>query len=371
MCCRNGRIIPNSDPNKLKHRILFISKNYPPKIGGLETYSYNLIREFEKHHDVCKIVLTGSSINLIWFVPYSLFMSLYLAWKHSIGHIHLCDALLSPIGIILKLSLGVHVSVSIHGLDITYKNFLYQLLIPRCVARLDKIISVSRATRNECQRRKIPVQKCVVISNGIRPNELYLPEPIDDLQTKLEKITGRVIRDRKILVTVGRLVQRKGVAWFIDCVMPHLNSRYIYIVAGDGPEFDRIQRVVSRRNLENRVLMLGRVSNDARKVLLNSSDVFIMPNNTVANDIEGFGIVILEAGSCGLPVVASNLQGIKDAVIDGETGYLVDEGDVDGFLNRIKSMNLVKADIRTYVNAKFNWEKIYLNYQNVILDGKQ
>lgn len=352
----------------MKHKILFISKNYPPKIGGLETFSYNLIKEFEKHHKVSKVVLSGSNINLIWFLPYCLFRSLYLAWKHSIRHIHLCDALLAPIGMLLKFSLDAQVSVSIHGLDITYNNFFYKRLIPRCIARLDKIISVSRATRNECQRRKIPVQNCVVIPNGIRPNELYLSDPVDVLQTKLEKITGRVIRNRKILVTVGRLVKRKGVAWFIDFVMPQLDSNYIYIVAGDGPEFDRIQRSVSRLKLGNRVLMLGRVSNDTRKVLLNASDIFIMPNGTVANDIEGFGIVVLEAGSCGLPVVASNLQGIKDAVTDGKTGYLVEEGDVDGFLKRIRSMNLVKEDIRTYVVAKFNWENIYHDYRKVIFE---
>ncbi|MCP4625474.1 MAG: glycosyltransferase family 4 protein [bacterium] len=351
----------------MKHKIIFISKNYPPEIGGLETYSYNLIKEFEKHHDVSKIVLTASNINLVWFIPYSLFLSLYLAWKHSIRHIHLCDALLSPIGVILKLALGARVSVSIHGLDISYKNFLYQLMIPRCVARLDKVICVSRATRNECQRRKIPTHKCVVVSNGIRPDELYLPEPINDSKIRLEKITGRVIHNRKILVTVGRLVKRKGVGWFIDCVMPRLNSDYIYIVAGDGPEFGRIQRVVSRRNLENRVLMLGRVSNDSRKVLLNCADVFIMPNIPVANDIEGFGIAIIEAGSCGLPVVASNLEGIKDAVIDQKTGYLVDEGDIDGFLGRIRAMNLNKVDIRSYVNTRFNWATIYRRYQKEIL----
>jgi len=315
--------------------------------------------------------LRRSNLNLVWFLPFSLLKALLLDRKHSFNNIHLCDGLLAPLGILLKRLTRASVSVSIHGLDITYKNFFYQLMIPRCVARLDKIISVSRTTRKECQRRKIPVQKCVVIPNGIRPNELYLSEPIDELQTKLEKITGRVIRNRKILVTVGRLVKRKGVAWFIDCVMPHMNSSYIYVVAGDGPEFNRIQQVVSRRNLENRVLMLGRVSNGIHKVLLNASDIFIMPNNTVVNDIEGFGIVILEAGSCGLPVVASNLQGIKDAVIDGKTGCLVNEGDVAGFLKQIKSMNLAKEDIRTYVNAKFNWEKIYLNYRNVILDGKQ
>jgi glycosyltransferase involved in cell wall biosynthesis len=352
----------------LKHKILFISKNYPPKIGGLESYSYNLIREFEKHHHVTKIVLSKSNINLIWFVPYSFFRALFIAWKHSIRHIHLCDAFLSPVGILLKLSLGAHVSVSIHGLDITYKNFFYQLLIPHCIARLDKIISVSRATRNECKRRNIPVQKCVIIPNGIRPDELYLSDSIDGLRSKLEKITGRALNDRKILVTVGRLVKRKGVTWFVDRVMPHLDSSYIYIIAGDGPEFKPIQQTVLSRQLENRVVMLGRVSNDTRKILFNAADIFIMPNNTVANDIEGFGIVVIEAGSCGLPVVASNLQGIKDAVTENKTGYLIDEGDTNGFLGRIRSMNLNKVDIRSCVNARFNWTTIYRSYQKEILE---
>jgi len=353
----------------MKQKILFISRNYPPKIGGLEIYSYNLIKEFERHHNVTKVVLARSNIHLIWFVPYSFFLSLYLARKHSIRHIHLCDAFLSPIGMLLKLLLGARVSVSIHGLDITYKNFFYQLLIPRCVTRLDRIISVSNATRSECRRRGVADRKSVVIPNGIRPDELYLDQPKAVLQRQLEPIIGRTNRGKKILVTVGRLVKRKGVAWIIDGVMPHLNSSYIYIVAGDGPEFDRIQRVVSRQKLENRVLMLGRVSDQTRIVLLNASDIFIMPNITVADDIEGFGIAIIEAGSCGLPVVASNLQGIKDAVIDKKTGYLVDEGDIDGFLERIRSMNLSKADIRSYVNAIFNWPTIYRSYQKEILEG--
>ena len=352
----------------MKRKILFISKNYPPKIGGLESYSYNLIQEFEQHHHVIKIVLSKSNLNLIWFVPYSLLKSFYLARKNSFRHIHLCDAVLSPIGFFLKICLGAQVSVTVHGLDITYNNFFYKRLIPSCIARLDKIISVSQATRKECQRRKIPIQNCAVIPNGIRPNELYLSDPPDVLQAKLEKMTGRAIRKRKILLTLGRLVKRKGVAWFIDSVMPRLDSSYIYIIAGVGPEYDRIHRSVSSLNLENRVMMLGRVSNESRKILLNVADIFIMPNISVANDIEGFGIVALEAGSCGVPVVASNLQGLKDAVTDGQTGYLVEEGDVEGFLTVIRSMNLVKAHIRSYVINKFNWKNIYLDYRKVIFD---
>jgi len=150
--------------------------------------------------------------------------------------------------------------------------------------------------------------------------------------------------------------------------MPELDTSYLYIIAGHGPEFEPVHRKVKNRGLQNQVVMLGRVSEKVRRLIYNAADIFIMPNITVARDVEGFGIVVLEAGSCGLPVVASNLQGIKDAVTDNKTGYLIDEGDIDGFLEKIKSMNLKKEDIRSYVNEKFSWTNIYLNYRNTILN---
>jgi phosphatidylinositol alpha-1,6-mannosyltransferase len=125
---------------------------------------------------------------------------------------------------------------------------------------------------------------------------------------------------------------------------------------------------VSRLGLEKRVLLLGRVSNATRKILLNAADIFIMPNITVADDVEGFGIVVLEAGSCGLPVVASNIQGIKDAVTQGQNGYLVEEGDAAGFAKKIQSMDLDKEVVRKHVIARYSWEEIYLEYQNAIFD---
>ena len=353
----------------MKQKMLFISRNYPPKIGGLETYSYNLIKEFEQHHIVHKIVLSRSIVHLLWFLPYCLVAGAVTAWRHSIGHIHLCDGLLSPVGIILKLITRAHISVSIHGLDITYRNVFYQLLVPRCTARLDKTICVSHATRIECQRRGVPDQKSVVIPNGIRPDELYLDQPKAVLQHRLESIIGRTNRGKKILVTVGRLVKRKGVAWFLDSVMPRLDPEYIYIIAGDGPELVSIRERIRTREWGQRVFAIGRITGEVRKILYNVADIFVMPNITVDDDMEGFGIAILEAGSCGLPVVASNLQGIKDAVIDKKTGYLVDEGDVDGFMERIRSMNLSKADIRSCVNAEFNWPTIYRSYQKEIFEN--
>ena len=132
------------------------------------------------------------------------------------------------------------------------------------------------------------------------------------------------------------------------------------------PERGTIQKIVDRCNLQGRVLLLGEVSDEDRKLIYNASDIFIMPNITVPGDVEGFGIVALEAGSCGLPVVASNIQGLRDAVINGKTGYLVGEGDVEGFVSRITDMSLEKDQIREIVNSTFDCAKIYKDYQTFL-----
>ena len=84
------------------------------------------------------------------------------------------------------------------------------------------------------------------------------------------------------------------------------------------------------------------------------------------DDVKEFGIVALEAGSCGVPVVASNIQGLQDSVIHGKTGYLVEEEDVDGFVRRITDMNLKRDQIRELINSTFDWAKIYKDYRTFL-----
>ena len=351
----------------MREKILFITRNYPPMVGGLETYSYHLIREFKKEHTVYKITLGRSKIHLIWFVPFSLFRSLYLVKKHGIQFIHLCDGVLSPVGILIKFISRRPVSVSVHGLDITYPLLFYQILIPRCLSLMDSVICVSRATLKECIRRRIPRHKCKIIPNGIDPELFKVSQSDNNNEKLLETILPVEAKGKKLLLSVGRLVERKGIGWFVEKVMPELKANFSFLVVGVGAEMPAIQSIIRVKGLTSCVFLLGRVSNRTRKQLYHTADIFVMPNIELDIDVEGFGIAAIEAGSCGLPVVASNLQGLRDAVLDGRTGYLVKPGESEEFIDRINSMQLDKQSIQSIVNGEFNWEAICIRYKEAII----
>ena len=355
----------------MREKILFITRNYPPMVGGLETFSYHLIREFEKEHTIYKITLGRSKIHLIWFFPFSLFRSLFLVRKYGIRYIHLCDGVLSPVGILIKFITRRPVSVSVHGLDITFPLLIYQSLIPRCLSLMDSVICVSRATRNECIRRRIPRHKCKVIPNGIEPELFKVSQSENNTKKLLETILPVEVKGKKLLLSIGRLVERKGIGWFVEKVMPELKTKFYFLVAGVGPEMPAIKSIIRAKGLTNCVFLLGNVSNRTRKRLYHTADIFVMPNIERGIDVEGFGIAAIEAGSCGLPVVASNLQGLRDAVLDGRTGYLVKSGESEGFIERINSMQLEKQSIQSIVNGMFNWEIICKRYNAAIISNSR
>ena len=353
----------------MSRAILFITRNYPPKTGGLEAYSYHLIREFESRAtgtSVHKIVLTRSVGHLVWFLPYGFARALYLILRHSIPSVHLCDGLLAPVGLLLKRLTKATVSITIHGLDITYPNNCYQWVVPRCVRRLDTVVCVSRATRDACLGRGITAGRCTVIANGIDPDEFAMGVDQPCARARLGRRLGISIRDKTILFSLGRQVKRKGVAWFVRTVLPRLDETYVYAIAGEGPELGKIGRTISDLRLKNRVMVLGRVSEDDKRLLYNGSDIFIMPNIAVPGDMEGFGIVAIEAGCCGLPVVACNVDGIGDAVLNGRTGYLVEEGDVAGYCRIIEGMALDREKIRLLVRDTYHWRKIGERYRDAL-----
>ena len=106
---------------------------------------------------------------------------------------------------------------------------------------------MSNATRVECLRRALPESLCCVIPNGVDPREFKLNETTEEAWRNPAETLGHGLRGRKVLVTVGRLVKRKGVAWYIENVMPRVGDSYVYVVVGAGPELSAISAAVSNK----------------------------------------------------------------------------------------------------------------------------
>ena len=139
-----------------------------------------------------------------------------------------------------------------------------------------------------------------------------------------------------LLCSVGRQVGRKGFAWFVRQVMPLLPPAVHYWVAGDGPDTRQVLAAIAEQRLGGRVRLLGGLDEGGLLKLYQGADLFVMPNIQVAGTMEGFGVVLLEAGLCGLPVVAADLEGICDVIVGGENGLLAQSGNPWAFAQAIR-----------------------------------
>ncbi len=274
--------------------------------------------------------------------------------------IHLYDAVLSPLVFVINAFSNAKVSFTVNGLDIVYSRFGYQKMMPFSLKKADRIFAISQYTLEQCELRGIPSEKLTVIPVGINFEnfEIYSELKKSELLSKF----NIPIKGAKILLTVGRLVKRKGHSWFIVHVLKKLPEHYIYLIAGAGPEQDLITESIRESKLTHRVYLLGCVSDEEKNCLYQISDLFVMPNISVKNDQEGFGIVLLEAGRYGLPIIASNIEGIRDAVINQKTGHLVAEKDVQGFMDAIIKPNINRSSLPEAVASYFDWTHIIERY---------
>jgi len=353
-------------------KILYITRKYPPMKGGMEKINFYLSLNLKKFASVELIFWDKSQKWLPFFLLYFLVKSFYVLLTKKINIIHLGDGLLSPLGFIFKRAFHIPVVVTIHGLDITWRFWFYQFLIPWCLVRLDRIICRSTYTGKECLRRRIPEEKVVIISGGIEVSEFYLNQKKEKIREALCKELKIDLQNKEILFSVGRLVERKGFQWFVYKVFPEVlkkRKESLYLIVGEGKLRSRIEKEIERNALAGKVFLLGEVKDQTLKLLYNASDLFIMPNISVEKDMEGFGLVALEANSAGLPVIASKLEGIKDALKDGKNGFLVEPYDIQEFVNVITALleddrtrEKMGRNARKYTLENYSCEKIARKY---------
>jgi phosphatidylinositol alpha-1,6-mannosyltransferase len=168
---------------------------------------------------------------------------------------------------------------------------------------------------------------------GVQPQRIHLIYPTVDenrfrpaLATDELRESIGLTADKKLILSVGRLMRRKGFDNVIRS-LPALMDQGVdaeYALIGIGDELDYLQGLAREAGIEERVHFLGHVSYDDLPRWYNACDVFAMPNRDIDGDSEGFGLVFLEAAACGKPVVAGTAGGTGSAVLDGETGLRVD-----------------------------------------------
>lgn len=341
-------------------RVLFITRKWPPAVGGMETYSYELTQELQQMTDLTVIALPGgkdgrppSALALIRFF-FTAFRAIAFSRRYDV--VHVGDLVLWPLALVARIfQPQAKVIVTAYGLDIVYRlrtgllPQIYRFYLAANVLLCRKflrIIAISHATAALVKEMGfvdvivIPLGVCLnVISNEGKQN------------------------NRGYLLFVGRLVRRKGAAWFVKNVMPLLDNNITLKIAGPRWDSDEWATI----STSERVEYLGVVPSDELNELRRNALAVIMPNiDSDGKDIEGFGLTALEASSVGAVLLASGIEGITDAVVDGCTGFLLPSEVPDAWVNKINEINTWSEEQRhnfivksqEIISSKFSWGRV-------------
>ncbi len=318
-------------------RCLFVTRKYPPRVGGMETLAVATARALDEPFDLTVLALGRSQSHLAWWLPLTAARIARAVKRDRTDVVVFGDALTyAALAPLVGRRLPHHM-VMVMGLDLTYPRPWYQRAVRRSLPRAPQVVAISRATADEALARGVVPDRLRVVAPGVLDAagaRVRVPEAGAELRAALGIAPGATV-----LLTLGRLVPRKGVRWFVTDVMRDLPSDVVYVVAGSGPDADAIAAAVASIGPAGaRVMVLGSVDDARRDLLFAGADLFVMPNVDVPGDMEGFGLVAIEAAAAGALVVASELEGIRDAVIDGETGVLVPSRDAAAFRERITEL---------------------------------
>lgn len=381
-------------------KILFVTHKYPPTIGGMEKQSYELVTSTAKAHNVIVHAYEGQGSKAKWFLTLKKELKKILQQHPDIDIIHHNDGLMAASTLWLKKHTEIPVMATIHGLDITFPSAIFQKRIVPKLHKLDGIICVSHATAQACLDRGFAPEKVHVVLNGVDHDLAQIPKQADFL-ARVKNDTGVDLRNKKIIMTMGRAVKRKGFSWFLNEVVPHLDDKAVFLMVGPlntkpsrseklintlpsnlrskiqlmlgmSTDVQAITTALSDPKTKDKVYHMGKVSFADLMQYLAVADLFVMPNIKVPGDAEGFGLVALEASLRGTPVIAAGIEGITDAVRDGKNGILLPSGaaqqwidTLNGLINAPERIAHMSAKAASNTLADYGWDLMVEGYLEV------
>ncbi|NOY60168.1 MAG: glycosyltransferase family 4 protein [Calditrichaeota bacterium] len=240
------------------------------------------------------------------------------------------------------------------------KSILHKLMIKLIINQADYCTSTSNVLTRETEKYSNNGQKVLTIPFGV-DTDMFSPQ-----RKKSENITIGIVKNLEKGYGVEYLLRA-----FSFLTQKHANLRLL--IAGDGSEHFRLKALCEELKIENRVEMLGTIDNRKVPELLNKMDIFVVPSIVP----ESFGVAAIEAASCELPVIASNIGGLPEVVKNGKTGFLVESKDVHGLADKLEV--LIKYPElrirmgrkgREFVKARYDWrinaQKMESLYQSIL-----
>lgn len=363
--------------------LLLVSVDFPPHTDGVSTISRELSVQISAMHEKMFVIgpkdegdaefdaryhyrafrVPGYYWGYLRFIPI-LFRMPFVVFRYGIKRIFAMNIAYGGfLSWVLSFLKRLDYMVFAYGYEfekVKHNSFARWLYL-RIYGRARAVVCCSRAVRER------------LISFGAAPDKVKVLYPAVDLkryyprEVPREYLEGKGLWGRKILLTTGRLVERKGHDRVIRA-LPEIKRKFpevLYCISGIGPNEKNLRDIARESGVEEHVRFLGRLPENELLHLYNACEVFIMPSREIekGGHIEGFGIVFLEANACGKPVIGGRSGGVLEAIREGETGFLVDPDSTAGIAEKITFM-LSEPEMarkmgekgRLWVKESFNWE---------------
>lgn len=371
---RKNKTMANGAKGLKNNKILLITLEYPPFKGGVANYYSNLAEHSENKIivlDNAKNKLINPKLPFLKWLPSFISLAKSIA-QNKIQHVLVGQILpLGTAAYIFSFFRKIKYSMILHGMDFSFvrKNWRKKILARLILKKARNIICASGYTAGlvkEFLGGKYE-EKVKVVNPGISQCQMSNVKCLISLNKKYK------LEKKIVLLSVGRLVKRKGVDQVLD-VLPDVLKKIPnleYLIIGKGDEINNYKLIINNLNLKDNVRIIEDANDEERDALYGLADIFVLPTREIKGDFEGFGIVYLEANLHGLPVIAGNSGGASDAVVDGVSGLLIEAGDKEELKKAILKLAQNKdlreklgSQGRERVLREFRWEdkaKLILN----------
>lgn len=329
-------------------RLLFVTQDFPPDVGGIQTYCWELAPRLAQRSEKMDLIAPARSgdadvdakldfpVHRLRIRPDLLVLrALPFIVRHARSaavdvafHVQWQTALASLLSRRLT-GYPRRIAVTLHGRDTVFNPFAvppltsgYNLLRRIALGGADHVVPVSRFLGERALDLGASEEQITVVPNATNP-DIFYPDPDPALREDVNP------NERPLVVTAGRLVPKKGVDTAIRAIgqVAEEIPSVLLLIAGEGPEEASLRELTSTHGLDDHVRFLGNVPQARLRTFYTLADVFVMAGREAPGDIEGFGLVYLEANACGTPVIGARVGGVPDAVWHEETGLLVPPDD--------------------------------------------